>query len=157
MIIAACFLIFGYDFDERVAARTRYAEHLAAAVRAPPNEESEMLEVVKEGMNLKLEPDQEDNCVLGVDSNNNENRFELAHQLLRGEALSHSLKLFDSSLTHHASNLTVGFKGRLDHIFASESLFVQSEAELPWIPDPYLPDQFFPSDHLPIVIEFVRL
>ncbi len=107
MIIAACFLIFGYDFDERVAARTRYAEHLAAAVRAPPNEESEMLEVVKEGMNLKLEPDQEDNCVLGVDSNNNENRFELAHQVIYSQPTSPTYTLRPCSESNNTYSISL--------------------------------------------------
>ncbi len=58
---------------------------------APPDEEdSEMLEVVKEGMNLELEPDQNDKCSLGVDSKNYDNRFELAHQVIYSASPHHS-------------------------------------------------------------------
>ncbi len=98
---------FGYNFDERVAARTRYAKHLAAAVRAPPDEESEILEVVKEGMNLELEPDQDDNCVLEVDSKNNENRFELAHQVTYSQPTSPTYTLQPCSESNNICSISL--------------------------------------------------
>ncbi len=53
-------------------------------MRAPPDDESKILDVVKEGMSLGLEPDQQDDDhgdVSGVDSKDDESRFELTHQV----------------------------------------------------------------------------